>query len=344
MTTLITRPSINGGNHHALALAQREASTAKLFADITNLVTLNEDTGQIDEDSLACDLQGLFDSVNIDQICDLHLWKDTEGKLLGFGQLTGECNDNIECSLLFDVHPTRQATTLESEILQWGEQRIREAGQTFTQPIRLRTHVRSDKIMRRMRLEKQGFTRERCFLTMARSLDRSFPSFSLPEGFRLRSLYDRGCLAQISGNHLKAWVELFNESFVDHWNHHNLTVAAAEQWFSNPHYKPELNLVAVAPSGALAAFCVGYLNREENARTGRNEGWIKLLGTRRSFRRLGLGRSILLAAIRQFQALGIEQVKLAVDAQSLTSATQLYESVGFYPISTWLTYVKEIQP
>jgi GNAT superfamily N-acetyltransferase len=344
MTTLITRPSINGANHPTVAFAERKASTANLFAEITDLVTLNEETGQIDEDSLACDLQGLFNSVNGDKICDLHLWKDTGGKLLGFGQLTCDRNENIECSLCFDVHPSRQASTLESEILQWSEQRIREAGQKFTLPIRLQTRVRSDKLRYRMQLEKQGFTSERCFLTMARSLDRSVCSFSLPEGFRLRSLYDRGCLAQISGNNLKAWVELFNESFVDHWNHHNLTVAAARHWFSNPHCKPELNLVVVAPDGALAAFCVGYLNREENARTGRNEGWIKLLGTRRSFRRLGLGRAILLAAIRQFEALGIEQVKLAVDTQSLTSATQLYESVGFYPISTWLTYEKEIQP
>lgn len=342
MTTLITRPSINGAKHHTVAFAERKASTTNLFAEITDLVTLNEATGQIDEDSLACDLQGFFNSGHGDKIRKLQLWKDTEGRLLGFGQLTCDRNENIDCSLWFDVHPSRQASTLESEILQWGEQRIREVRQKFTLPIRLQTRVRSDKLTRRMRLEKQGFTSERCFLTMARSLDGSFCSFSLPEGFRLRSLYDLGCMAQISENNLEAWVELFNESFVDHWNHHNLTVAEAKQWFSNPHYKPELNLVVVAPDGTLAAFCVGYLNREENARTGRNEGWIQLLGTRRSFRRLGLGRAILLAAIQQFQALGIEQVKLAVDAESLTSATQLYESVGFYPISTWLTYVKEI--
>ena len=344
MTTLITRPSINGANHHAVALAKQKASTANLFTEITDLVTLNEATGQIDEDSLACDLEGFFNSANRDKICDLHVCKEMGGKLLGFGQLTCDRNENMDCSLWFDVHPSRQASTLESEILQWGERRIREVGQNLTLPMRLQTRVRSDKPLRRMRLEKQGFVSERCFLTMARSLDRSCCSFPLPEGFRVRSLYDRGYLAPIPGNKLKAWVELFNESFVDHWNHHNLTVAAAKHWFSNPHYKPELNLVVVAPDGALAAFCVGYLNREENARTGRNEGWIQLLGTRRSFRRLGLGRAILLAAMRRFQALGIEQVKLAVDAQSLTSATQLYESVGFYSTSKWLTYVKDIQP
>jgi mycothiol synthase len=341
MSTLKTRPSISGVNHHALAFAERKASTAKLFTDITDLVKLNDATGQIDEDSLACELQGLFDSLNADKTRDLRLWKDTGGKALGFGQLTCDRNEEIDGYLFFDVHPTRQGDTLETEILQWSEERMREVGQDHTRPVRIQTPVRSDKIARRMLLEKQGFTNERCFLTMACSLERSFSSFSLPEGFTLRSLFDDGRYSQIPGNNLKAWVELFNESFVDHWNHHNLTVAAARYWLSNPHYKRELNLVAVAPDGTLAAFCVGYLNLEENACTGRNEGWIKLLGTGRSFRRLGLGRAILLAAIRQFKALGIEQIKLGVDAQSLTSATQLYQSVGFHPVSTWLTYVKE---
>jgi ribosomal protein S18 acetylase RimI-like enzyme len=142
---------------------------------------------------------------------------------------------------------------------------------------------------------------------------------------------------------IRAWVELFNESFIDHWNHQDVTAMSVRHWLKNPHYKPELNLVAVAPDGTFAAFCIGYINQEEITRTRRNEGWIKLLGTRRGFRKLGLGRAMLLAGMSQLREIGVERVKLGVDAQSMTNATRLYESVGFQPIYTWLSYVKKIQ-
>jgi hypothetical protein len=48
--------------------------------------------------------------------------------------------------------------------------------------------------------------------------------------------------------------------------------------------------------------------------------------------------------MRQLKGAAVERVKLGVDAESLTSATRLYESVGFQSVSTWLSYVKEIQP
>jgi GNAT superfamily N-acetyltransferase len=363
MTTLKIRPSISGADSHALTFAKRGATSAMLFADIADLVKLNDATGQLDDDTLVCDLQKFFEAPNVDRARDLRLWKDTSGKLIGFGQLLmPEQNDEIEGYLYFDVHPTRRGDGLETEILRWSEERLREVGKERDLPIKLRTYTNDDKIVRRMLLEKQGFTTERCFLTMACSLEQPLSSSSLPSGFTLQRLSGDGryrvplcalrsayavapfhAAAQRSGD-LKAWVELFNESFIDHWDHHELTVTRARHWLKNPNYKPELNLIAVAPDGTFAAFCVGYINEEENARSGRNEGWIKLLGTRRGFRKLGLGRAMLLAAMRQFKAAGVEQVKLGVDAQSLTSATRLYESVGFHPVNTWLSYVKEIQP
>jgi mycothiol synthase len=336
MSTLTIRPSISGADCRALTFTERSASAAKIFADIADLVKLNEPTGQLDDDILVGDLQRFLDAPDVDRARDLRLWKDTSGKLIGFGQLLmPKHNDEIEGDLYFDVHPTRR-DALESEILQWSERRMREVGQRRALSMKLRTHSRSDKIDRRMLLERQGFTTERGFLTMTCPLDGPISSPTLPSGFTLQWLsLERD---------LKAWVELFNESFIDHWNHQDLTVATARDWFKNPDYKPELNLIAVAPDGTFAAFCVGYLNLEENARSGRNEGWIKLLGTRRGFRKLGLGRAILLAAMRQLKAAGVECVKLGVDAQSLTSATQLYQSVGFGPVNTWLSYVKKIQP
>ncbi len=344
MTTLTIRPSLSGANRHALTFAKRGANPANPFADIADLVKLNNATGQLDEDTLVCDLQRFFDAPDVDRARDLRLWKDARGQLIGFGQLLiSEQKNEIEGCLYFDVHPTRRIDSLETEILQWSEQRMREVVRERTLPVKLRTCCRDDEILRRVRLEKQGFMNERSFLTMACSLEESVFSSSLPNGFTLQRLSGDGSY-HVPLCNLKAWVELFNESFIDHWNHQELTVETLRHWLKNPNYRPELNLIVVAPDGTFAAFCLGYINLEENARTGHNEGWIKLLGTRRSFRKLGLGRAMLLAGMRQLKAAGVEWVKLGVDAESLTSATRLYESVGFRPVNTWLSYFKEIQP
>jgi GNAT superfamily N-acetyltransferase len=327
-----------------LTFAEHNTSATKLFANITELVKLNDATGQLDDDTLVCELQRLFDAPNVNRGRDLRLWQDSSGKLIGFGQLfISQNDDEIEGYLYFDVHPTRRGDALGTEILQWSEQRMREVAKERAVRLKLHTYSRDDRFDRRMLLKKQSFATDRCFLTMACPLDRSFIQPQLPSGFALQPLSGDG-LYRLPLCDLDAWVELFNESFIDHWNHQDLTQATVRHWFKNPHYKPGLNLVAVAPDGTFAAFCVGYINLEENARSGRNDGWIKLLGTRRGFRKLGLGRAILLAAIGQFKAAGVDRVKLGVDAQSLTSAMRLYESVGFEAMNTWLSYVKEIQP
>jgi ribosomal protein S18 acetylase RimI-like enzyme len=179
---------------------------------------------------------------------------------------------------------------------------------------------------------------------MSCSLNQPISSPALPSGFTLRQFSSDGQCFQFPLGDVKDWVQLFNESFIDHWQHQDLTVETARHWlFNNPHCKPELNLVAVAPDGIFAAFCVGYINWDENALNRCNEGWIKVLGTRRGFRRMGLGRAMLLAQMQQFKAAGVEVVKLGVDAENLTSATRLYQSVGFQPIKTWLSYAKKIQ-
>jgi ribosomal protein S18 acetylase RimI-like enzyme len=343
MTTLKKCPSKSGVNFRKSTFVEshftpqrrlpEEASTATFFAEIVDLVKLNEPTGQLDEDTLVCDLQHFFEYPNVDKR-NLHLWRDNKGKLVGFGQLfISEENEQIEGYLYFDVHPTQQGV-LEAEILQWSEERLREVGKR-SPLIKLRTRSRENRSLRQVLLEKQDFTTERRFLTMACSLNQPFSSSKLPTDFTLQQLSSEG--------DIKAWVEMFNGSFIDHWDHHELSIATVSSWLKNPHYKPELNWVAVAPDGTFAAFCVGYINQEENARTGRKEGWIKLLGTRRGFRKLGLGRSILLTCIKQLQAANIEQVKLGVDAQSLTSATRLYQGVGFEAVNTWLSYIKEVQ-
>lgn len=62
-----------------------------------------------------------------------------------------------------------------------------------------------------------------------------------------------------------------------------------------PQYQPELDIVAVASDGSLAGFCVGWLNSE------RHTGLIEPLGVHPRFHHLGIGRALLLEALRRFR-------------------------------------------
>ncbi len=116
---------------------------------------------------------------------------------------------------------------------------------------------------------------------------------------------------------------MFNQTFIDHWNYHPLTVETHKHWFTDPNYKPEFDLVAIAPDGTFAAFCFCYINPEENEHFARKEGWIADLGTRRGFRKIGLGRAMLLAGLHQLKAAGMDTAKLGVDADNPNGASRL---------------------
>lgn len=69
-----------------------------------------------------------------------------------------------------------------------------------------------------------------------------------------------------------------------------------------------------------------------------------MLGTRRGYRRRGLGRAMLLAGLRVLEQAGMDDAKLGVDAENPSGALRLYESVGFGRIRTWVTHAKELAP
>ena len=88
----------------------------------------------------------------------------------------------------------------------------------------------------------------------------------------------------------------------------------------------------------IAGLCLCDVNEEHIARIGRQEGWVDILGVRRPYRRRGLGRALLLAGLHVLKEAGMESTTLGVDAESLTGATRLYESVGFVERKRFVLY------
>jgi mycothiol synthase len=277
---------------------------------------------------------------DVDQ--DLRLWRNGEGELMAIAELWRQPPETEFISHLgFSIHPQAQDRPLAAAILAWAEQRVLSLGTSLSVPIVLHAGCRDTVLERQQLLQRLGFEPERSFWQLQRSLTTPIPEDNAPSDWRLGSVWRLRTVVPADADR---WVDMFNQTFVDHWNHSPLTLAEFTHWCDRAQYAPHLNLVIETAEGQLAAFAYSEINAEQNARLGRQEGHVCLLGTRRGYRRLGLGRTLLLESLRRLQHLGMTTASIGVDSQNPTGAVKLYQSVGFEPHKSSTVYRKVVAP
>jgi mycothiol synthase len=305
---------------------------------IATFLNLCETVDQFGHYSSVSELRHEFSEPGFDPAQDVRLWTDDAGQLIAYAQMwipkQAEQSITADGFLWFRVHPMMRGHELEPAILAWGEVRVWEVGRSRHLPARLRSGCRDSQGDRILLLQNCGFVYERCFLRMERSLTEPIPTPQFPSGFTLSSNQGR--------QDIEARLDLYNQAFSDHWNFYPTTIEELTHEESDEDYQPELELLAIAPESSYAAFCLCKIDREDNAQRGCLEGWIGVLGTRREFRRRGLGRAMLLAGLQKLRSAGMEVAKLGVDTENVNLAQGLYESVGFQRVFANLSYVKDV--
>jgi len=318
-----------------LTLTQSRLSTG--HADLPAIAAfyeICEQVDQLDDTSTLADLQRRLDHPAPGGTHQRQLWETPEGQLVGVVALwLDDPTDVLEGWVNVFIHPAWRGQHLEAELLSWAEQRVGAQAHVAQRPGKLCAGARADAAYYRAIYETPGYEMIRQFHTMARSLADPIPQPQFPAGFTSRPTH---------GEEAAAWVEMFNESFVDHWHFTPMTLGDRQFRLTYPTYQPQLDWVAVAPNGTLVGFCGAEIDPEENALKNRKEGWIGLLGTRRGYRRQGLARAMLLQGLHQLQAAGMETALLGVDTQNPNQAMGLYESAGFTVKETHLTYQKSL--
>ncbi|MEO8288618.1 MAG: GNAT family N-acetyltransferase [Chloroflexota bacterium] len=168
-----------------------------------------------------------------------------------------------------------------------------------------------------------GLREVRQFWTMARPLNEPIDEPAAVEGATIRTFNRPG---DDEGARIA-----FDASFADHWDHHPTSSEDWLHWLSQPQLRPDLSLLAEvdATPGTFAGFCIIEIFESDNKQRDVCEGWVELLGTIRGWRRMGLGRSILLHGLHSLRSAGMDTALLGVDSESPTGANRLYESVGF---------------
>jgi ribosomal protein S18 acetylase RimI-like enzyme len=100
-----------------------------------------------------------------------------------------------------------------------------------------------------------------------------------------------------------------------------------------PGYDRNLDVVAVAPGGVIAAYVNGWIDPINRI------GDFGPVGARLAYRRQGLTRAVLLEGLRRFQAYRMDRACVSTGVTN-TPALRLYESIGFKIVNKYLEYVK----
>jgi mycothiol synthase len=108
------------------------------------------------------------------------------------------------------------------------------------------------------------------------------------------------------------------------------------EWYKNvqrvPLYRRDLDIVAVAPDGELAAFCTVWF--DDVTRTAVFEP----VGTHPDHQKRGLGKAVMSEGLRRAQRLG---ATLASVSSYSTGAHALYDSMGFTDVDLLEPWIKE---
>ena len=153
-------------------------------------------------------------------------------------------------NLLFEIKRESTGPSIETEIVDWGVACVGRTLHTDGRRPTLEASCRGDDGARIALLKRHGFVgQEMRTLHMARSLGEPIPTPSLPPGFTVRPL---------KGEHeVDALVALHRAAF----GTNKMTVDLRLAMMRVPDYDRELDLLAVAPDGRLAADLFGFDQR-----------------------------------------------------------------------------------
>jgi ribosomal protein S18 acetylase RimI-like enzyme len=172
-------------------------------------------------------------------------------------------------------------------------------------------------------LERTGYERvadgEPFMVYLARRLD-ELPQPACPEGFELRT---------VGEGDVESRVEAHRSAF----HPSRVTVESYRNVMRTWPYRADLDSIAVAPDGRVAAYCLVWLDDENRA------GELEPVGTHADFRRRGLAAAVCAFALQRLREEGGElAVVYARGDAAYATPKQLYESLGFRPHARTITY------
>jgi ribosomal protein S18 acetylase RimI-like enzyme len=216
-----------------------------------------------------------------------YLW-ESDGELVAFLMPDGGPGEAF-----FNVHPDLCTPELEEEMLDVAEAYLPSVEDDGSR--KLVVWASEHATLRQEMLTRRGYTRQGdTEHQWRRMLDKPVPDVPLAPGYTIRSLGDG--------------LELLERCYASGLGFHEGDIKVAVEnrddpaWYRNiqtaPLYRRDLDLVAVAPDGAIASFCTIWFDDVTRS------AYFEPVATVPAHQRRGLGKAVMHEGLRRLQRMG----------------------------------------
>ncbi len=268
------------------------------------------------------DLRELWNSTGFSLETDSLIAFAPNGEAAGFAELLDKDDQYIYLT------ETHQSPEFAAQLLAGTEELAKTQRRSSTEPFVLYGRAVEGNRVVRQAFERNGYSSTLSFLIMQTMLTEEPPTPQWADGINVRAL--------VPGQDEQAVYRADEEASEDKGYHVPLSF---DDWAKRMSLNSELfdpGLWFLAYDGnELAGVCLNFIVRDSNT------GWVDHLGVRRTWRKRGIGKALLLHTFREMYRRGVTNVKLSVDSMSLTNAPRLYESVGMKTVQHYHIYKKQ---
>ena len=256
--------------------------------------------------------------------------------MAGYGVLTSrsEADPVHEMRYQGGVHPSYRGRGLGGELLDWAEKAAvpLHNDRHPRRPLSLSSGCLSSNAGAVALHEQRGYQPVRWFHSMVRDLTADIPEAVVPAGVQVAGYQPD------MAEHARL---VRNESFRDHWGSTETPAQVWAHFLASEAFRPGFSFLAYGGSEPFGML-MSYEHEAYNTKTGHRDLHISLVGTRAAGRKRGIATALLTTAMSAACSGGYDQASLGVDADSLTGAVRLYQSVGFTVALTWTAFRKRL--
>jgi mycothiol synthase len=252
---------------------------------------------------------------------------DANGRLLAFGHVWLDPPADVRA--FARVHPDARGLGIGPSLAKLITTRGRQLARTLsTESVRFSTTAWAADEGAPSVLAAAGLVAVRHFQRMTRDLPGSLAEPTWPPGVIARPY--RPAMDE------DALFAAYRVAFGEHWG--SESPDPVRWWWDvrdSPDcgYDPELWTVAEAAT-EIVGFAIGRVRDRGQA----PEGYVSFLGVLPPHRHNGLGRALLTRQLAQFRTRGLPHATLDVDVDNVTTALDLYRSVGMTPVPSFTVW------
>ena len=256
-------------------------------------------------------------STSLEDWCNAVVWEDEHKQMQMFAALQFPW-----LTVDYAIRPAVRNLDVEQMVINWAETRLWQIAQETDSHFPFNVRALSDEHERISFLEALGYTRwEHSLVKMKRFLT-ELPTPNIPAGFTIRPLAGE--------QEAEAYAELQRAAF----DSTTMTALWRSHTLHAPLYNPDLDLVAVAPDGRLAGFCIWWY--APHLKTAQ----IEPLGVHPDFQQLGLSQALMAEGFQRVAALGAETA--LVETYSFSEpALKSYQAAGFEIVTHEFKFYKD---